>query len=741
VIPLRLEIRNFLCYGEGLPPLSLEGIHIACFSGENGSGKSALLDAITWALWGEARGRSQEELVHHGQTEMVVELEFAVGGLRYRLARRHHRRRNQTTCLLQAAHDGSFRNLAEGVRQVEASLGRILRLDYQTFINSAFLRQGRADEFTLKRPAEKRQVLADILGMSYFNRLEDRAKERSRERARERERLEIDLEHITAELAHRPRYQAELGEAAQRLGETEAALQTAATMNQETQQGLAQAEQQAGRLRDMEAALESARKDAAFWQGQAAEQRRLVDAHQALLDRSAHIEEGYRSLSRAREQDEELNHKLLQFTGEDSRRISLQSALDNARLDLEREQRTASQKLGELEEKATRLPALEVALEKAQASLAGFQEESVRLEDLRGEVETSSQHLALTEAELIQLKKELDEFKEKGHLLSQEQARCPLCGAGLGEAGVSELRSHYRDEAGSREERITALRQEHTTTSRRLSALRPEVARREKALEQGRAQAQAQIALLSSKATEAAAAREEAATLKVTAGEMAARLLGDDFAHQERLEMVECQTRIANIGYDPQQHREVRQQKEALKNLDTEMRQLQEARDRLPSLGQAVERATQAATQKEDEATDMMAEVAALHPVMEALPHLRQEAAAGTTEVSRLSIERDASRGHQAVLEDRLARLEQQEREQATRTVQRGQAAREEALYNRLAEAFGKKGVQALLVEATLPELEEEADALLSRLTQGRMALRFVTQDERQGDTGHPHLR
>ncbi|MDP6347348.1 MAG: AAA family ATPase, partial [Dehalococcoidia bacterium] len=150
MIPLRLEIRNFLCYGEGLPPLSLEGIHIACFSGENGSGKSALLDAITWALWGEARGRSQEELVHHGQTEMVVELEFAVGGLRYRLARRHHRRRNQTTCLLQAAHDGSFRNLAEGVRQVEASLGRILRLDYQTFINSAFLRQGRADEFTLK---------------------------------------------------------------------------------------------------------------------------------------------------------------------------------------------------------------------------------------------------------------------------------------------------------------------------------------------------------------------------------------------------------------------------------------------------------------------------------------------------------------------------------------------------------------------------------------------------------------
>jgi recombinational DNA repair ATPase RecF len=51
--------------------LSFEGIHIACLCGDNGNGKSALLDAITWALWGKARSRSDDELIH-----LRIALEF-----------------------------------------------------------------------------------------------------------------------------------------------------------------------------------------------------------------------------------------------------------------------------------------------------------------------------------------------------------------------------------------------------------------------------------------------------------------------------------------------------------------------------------------------------------------------------------------------------------------------------------------------------------------------------------------
>ncbi len=68
MIPIRLKLRNFMCYRDDVPPLSFAGIHTACISGDNGNGKSALVDAMTWALWGKARAKSDDDLVHLGET-------------------------------------------------------------------------------------------------------------------------------------------------------------------------------------------------------------------------------------------------------------------------------------------------------------------------------------------------------------------------------------------------------------------------------------------------------------------------------------------------------------------------------------------------------------------------------------------------------------------------------------------------------------------------------------------------
>jgi len=51
-----------------------------------------------------------------------------------------------------------------------------------------------------------------------------------------------------------------------------------------------------------------------------------------------------------------------------------------------------------------------------------------------------------------------------------------------------------------------------------------------------------------------------------------------------------------------------------------------------------------------------------------------------------------------------------------------------QVLYKELRAAFGKKGVQALLIEHAIPELEEEANQLLSRMTDGRVNVQFITQ-------------
>ena len=56
MIPLKLHIAGFLSYHQPVE-LDFTGFDLACISGQNGAGKSSLLDAITWALFGQARKR------------------------------------------------------------------------------------------------------------------------------------------------------------------------------------------------------------------------------------------------------------------------------------------------------------------------------------------------------------------------------------------------------------------------------------------------------------------------------------------------------------------------------------------------------------------------------------------------------------------------------------------------------------------------------------------------------------
>ena len=88
MIPVKLTMHNFMCYRDNVPPLHFDGIHLACLSGDNGNGKSALIDAMTWALWGQARAKSDDDLIHAGQTEMEVEFEFTVNQQPYHIIRK-----------------------------------------------------------------------------------------------------------------------------------------------------------------------------------------------------------------------------------------------------------------------------------------------------------------------------------------------------------------------------------------------------------------------------------------------------------------------------------------------------------------------------------------------------------------------------------------------------------------------------------------------------------------------------
>src|SRR5688572_29694937 len=177
MIPVKLELHNFLAYCSP-DPLDFTGLHLACLAGPNGAGKSSLLDAITWSLWGKARSQRDDELIHGDESEMSVRLEFSLDGNLYRVTRYRSRKgRGESSLFLEIKDEETWRSITENtIRSTQDKIVRLLRLDYTTFINSAFLVQGRADELTTKTPGERKAILGEILGLDAWVDYEDRAK-------------------------------------------------------------------------------------------------------------------------------------------------------------------------------------------------------------------------------------------------------------------------------------------------------------------------------------------------------------------------------------------------------------------------------------------------------------------------------------------------------------------------------------------------------------------------------------
>ena len=198
MIPIQLTLKNFLSYRDAT--LDFRGLHTACICGSNGAGKSSLLEAITWVIWGESRAASEDDVIQTGAKEVRVDFTFETNQQVYRVIRT--RGRGSTSALeFQIETPTGLRALtAKGLRATQELIVEHIKLDYDTFINSAYLRQGRADEFMLKRPSERKEILAELLKLNQYDELEERAKELSRQFKVRGEELKRSLESIKTQL-------------------------------------------------------------------------------------------------------------------------------------------------------------------------------------------------------------------------------------------------------------------------------------------------------------------------------------------------------------------------------------------------------------------------------------------------------------------------------------------------------------------------------------------------------------
>jgi exonuclease SbcC len=172
--PLRLTASSFRCFDS----LDVElPVGTTAIVGENGAGKSSLVNLIDIALFGS---RSMGDLLSDDAVEddLVIGLEFEHRGELYRVRRTYSARgRGQTKvdfeqCATWERNDNLWQPLTrETAKETDVAIAELLGLSRETFRASAFLAQGDGAAFTEAQPRERKAILAEILGLSLWDHL------------------------------------------------------------------------------------------------------------------------------------------------------------------------------------------------------------------------------------------------------------------------------------------------------------------------------------------------------------------------------------------------------------------------------------------------------------------------------------------------------------------------------------------------------------------------------------------
>ncbi|MCY4367051.1 MAG: SMC family ATPase [Chloroflexi bacterium] len=750
MIPVKLNIRNFLSYRENVPALDFTGLHVACLCGDNGHGKSALLDAITWCLWGQARGQVQDDLVSYGADDARVELEFLARDGRFRAIRSRRRgggRRRQGATdlqLLAVADDGIASQVVSGnsVRETQARIEQLVGMEYETFINSAFLLQGRADEFTNKTPAERKALLASILGLEAYDRFQARARERLAESRSNADRLSGRVLQMQADLAAIGDPAVELAAINRQLADLEAGLEPLRRDVQDLKNSLFLLRQQESEVGERRSRRAQVTGEMARIQAEIAAVELRVKDHEGVIASAPDIEAGALRLVAAQDLFARMESTRQEFDLLSREQGELSRGIEVERTRLETEARQLRRRADEdLSPLAASEATLGASLQESQQRLKEMKSAESGMAELRSRIQALATGVGEAQSLAARYQAEGEQIKEKLGLLNSADPNsvvCPLCLSPLSEDGCSRLAQNYDVEIAEKRELYRANRSNLQTLEKEKGDLEQELGKRERAQVEESNRLRDQIARAETQLMAARAAREELTTVEAALGAVVARLSEADFARPERSRLEAVEQELKGLAYDETAYRETVETVRKLQpfgelkvRLEASQRQLALDKNARRQSSELLERLT-----VDVEGLDRL--IAEAEVSIAELPRVESRLAQAAQAIEDMEHQQRAALSSKGLLEGRLeqARNLGNDIERAQGEQKRAQEA--QGIYQELAAAFGRQGIQAMLIETVVPRLEEETNALLGRMTDNRMHVKLETQRERRSGSGEP---
>lgn len=184
--PRSLQLKGFTVFRDMLEALSFEGAELFALTGPTGSGKTSLLDAMSFALYGRVArldARAVEPVISLGSQEARIHFEFSVGDDVYTAARVVRRTRTGGASTAEArlevhASDGTRVPVASGKDEVDEQVAKLIGLDFDQFSKTVLLPQGQFATFLHDTPAKRQDLLRTLLELGLYERMRELAQHR-----------------------------------------------------------------------------------------------------------------------------------------------------------------------------------------------------------------------------------------------------------------------------------------------------------------------------------------------------------------------------------------------------------------------------------------------------------------------------------------------------------------------------------------------------------------------------------
>lgn len=728
MIPKRLEMRNFLPYRDPAP-LEFDGIHLACLSGQNGAGKSSILDALTWAIWGKARGNLMNDLVHQGQTEMSVTLDFEHEGRDYRVKRtRTTAGKGQTFLEFFVRTPDAKWELRNDVNlnATQKRIEELLHLDYDTFIATAYLQQGKADAFTTKTAAERKRVLFDILGLEVWEIYRERAKAKIDRLNAEEQFLLLRLRELEEELGREAEYQRQRDDAQKvfddaeaRLREAEAARELVKHAPRELEYANKKYEETSRRI------VEYARK-ATQAQQHIDKLQASIAQYRATLAQAHSIEAGYAALQDVKAQRERLAEDLRVVRSLEEQQHALKQAISAARAALERDAAAVRARMTQLTQQVQ--AADDAAYAALNAQIAALEAQDVRLNVLQEQIAAQKEQRGGLKTRQDALREEGEKLKAHiAELQTTDDAECPLCGQPLTPEHLQTILLERNAELEQKRREWQAAQEAYNTLASALQQAEKEVKTLQKAVKP-LAELRTQRGKLEQLQQQAQEARLALADAERELAGLEARLDAEDYAHAQRAELARLAAELAQLAYDDSQHAALQAQQASYEKFDAEYRSLELAKCMLPRDEATYQEEMARFEEWQRAIEELRAELEALKGTIRELTEMAQEYAKRDAEYNAQRTRYENARDGLSEAKQKLNSLVDVRQRKQESLAERANLRVQIAMYQELQMAFSKNGVPAMVMETAIPELEALANDLLARMTSGRMHLRLTTQ-------------